>query len=143
MRQGTWAFLELQQESQTSLCVLRGYSGSIRVSAGESVLISSSGGTRCPFIFQQEPRDTYRVKISETGLLLRCEGKVGIPLPSKQGSQLLSRDQMGNTGLLPSCGENSGFLSSCDGYLREPLVLHREIQSFFPVSREFMGLLLK
>ena len=55
-------------------------------------------------------RGTYRVKIHETGLLLRCEGKVGIPLQLKQGSQPLSRDEMGNTGILLSFGENSGFL---------------------------------
>ena len=38
---------------------------------------------------------------------------------------------------------NPGFLSSCDGYLVETLVLHKGSQSSFPVSRGGLGLLLK
>ena len=38
----------------------------------------------------------------ETGLLLRCNGKVGIPLQTKQGNGPSSRDEEGKTGLFLS-----------------------------------------
>ena len=135
--------LEVQQPSQTSIYVVRGYSG---------FHSSRWWGIRpylelrrklVSFHLSTGTRGTYRVKIRETGLLLRCEGKVGIPLQLKQGSQPLSRDEMGNRGLLLSCGKNSGFLSSCNGYLGEPFVLHKETQSSFAVLKEYLGLLLK
>jgi len=46
--------------------------------------------------------------IGETGLLLRFEGNVGIPLESKQGKLLSSRDEVGNTGLFSTCGGKFG-----------------------------------
>ena len=42
--------------------------------------------------------------MGETGLLLKWEGKVGIPLELKEGNQPLSGDEVGNTGLFLSCG---------------------------------------
>ena len=42
--------------------------------------------------------------IGEKGLLLSCEGKVGIALVMKQGNQPSSHDEVGNTGLFSSCG---------------------------------------
>ena len=40
----------------------------------------------------------------ETGLLLRCDGNIGIPLQTKQGIGPSSRDEEGKPGLLLSCG---------------------------------------
>ena len=45
------------------------------------------------------------VSIAETGLILWCKGKVGIPLEMKQGKWASSRDEMENTGPFSSCGE--------------------------------------
>ena len=56
--------------------------------------------------------------IGETDLLLRIQGKVGIPLRSKQGNRPSSRDEVGNMGLVSNCG----------GKLRVPLDLRRVSQ---------------
>jgi len=40
----------------------------------------------------------------ETGLLLRCDQNVGIPLQMKQGNGTSSRDEEGKMGLFLSCG---------------------------------------
>ena len=90
LRQGSWAFS--------------------RGATGESEIISCCEGilvlpfnrcweisfnlevnrTRCRFDLWQEAWGSSRVSIYETGLLVRCEEKVGIPLESKQGNQLPS-----------------------------------------------------
>ena len=44
----------------------------------------------------------------ENGLLLRCRGKVGIPLQTKQGNGPSSRDEDMNPGLFLNCGEKLG-----------------------------------
>ena len=54
-----------------------------------------------------------QVTIGETGFILRCEGKVGIPLESEQGNRPSTRDEVGNM----------EFFSSCFGKLRVPLGL--------------------
>ena len=61
----------------------------------------------------QETRGSSRVAIGETGLLLRCKGKVGIPFVLRQSNWTLPGDEVGNTGLFSSCG----------GKLRVPLKL--------------------
>ena len=69
-----------------------------------------------------------------------CERKVGISLESKQVNRPSSRDEVGNMGLHLSYGRNLGFPLSCDGYLREPLELHKGSQASFQVSRGNSGL---
>ena len=44
----------------------------------------------------------------ETGLLLMCDGNVGIPLQTKQGIGPSSRDEEGKPGLFLSCGRKLG-----------------------------------
>ena len=44
----------------------------------------------------------------ETGLLLMCDGNVGIPLQTKQGIGPSSRDEEGKPGLFLSCGGKLG-----------------------------------
>ena len=39
----------------------------------------------------------------ETGLLLRCDGNIGIPLQTKQGNGTSSLDEEGKPGLFLSC----------------------------------------
>ena len=46
--------------------------------------------------------------MGKTGLLLKWEGKVGIPLELKEGNRPLSGDEVGNMGLFLSCGEKLG-----------------------------------
>ena len=49
----------------------------------------------------------------ETGLLLRCEGNIGIPLQMKQGIGPSSRDEGGKPGLFLSCGGKLGVPLEC------------------------------
>ena len=68
----------------------------------------------------------------ETGLLLMCDGNVGIPLQTKQGIGPSSRDEEGKPGLLLSCGgklcvplEGTGILGtflSCIKGVKFPFV---------------------
>ena len=59
----------------------------------------------------------------ETGLLLKCDGNIGIPLQMKQGIGPSSRDEEGKLGLFLIVVGNSVFLSSADGYVGELLEL--------------------
>ena len=53
--------------------------------------------------------------LHETSLILRCDGKVGIPFQIKQGNQPSSRDQEGRTGSDEVVQGTSVFLSSETG----------------------------
>ena len=61
----------------------------------EDIGVFSIGGTTpgVPLEFQ-----------GETGVLLRCNGNVRIPLQTKQGNGPSSRDEEGKLGLFLSCG---------------------------------------
>ena len=60
----------------------------------------------CPFHLRQQTQDPSHIPIAEGSLLLRCLWKIGIPLQSKPGSQLSSRDDLGCTELsLSFCAE--------------------------------------
>ena len=50
--------------------------------------------SRCLFHLRQETQRPDSMPIAEEGLLLKCLWKVGIPLQSKPGSQLSSRDDL-------------------------------------------------
>ena len=63
---------------------------SIGASAVESGLIWSGGGTRSPFSLQQDPRVSTRDLIGDTGLLLRCKGKLGFLLSWSREWALIS-----------------------------------------------------
>ena len=55
---------------------------------------------------RQQNQGPSHIPIAEGRLLLRCLWKVGIPLQSKPGNQLSSRDDMGCTELsLSYCAE--------------------------------------
>ena len=87
------------------------------------------------------PRASSRVSIGETGLFLSQEGKVGIPLESKQGNRPPSLDEVGNTGPFLSCGHNLGLQSSGDVNLGEHPELHKGSQASFRISRRNSRLL--
>ena len=59
-------------------------------------------GTWCPFHLRQQTQGPSHIPIGERSLLLRCLWKVGIPLESKPGNQLSSRDDLGYTELFSS-----------------------------------------
>jgi len=44
----------------------------------------------------------------QSGLLLRCDGNLGIPLQTKQGNGPSSRDEDMNPGLFMNCGGKLG-----------------------------------
>ena len=56
-----------------------------------------------PFHSRQKTQGPSHIPIAEGKLILRCLWKVGLPLQSKTGNQLSSRDDMGCTELSSSC----------------------------------------
>ena len=59
--------------------------------------------SRCPFHLRQQTQGPSHIPIAEGSLLLRCLWKVDIPLQSKPGNQLSSRDDLGCMELFSSC----------------------------------------
>ena len=57
----------------------------------------------CPFHLRQQTQGPSHIPIAEGSLLLKCLWKVGLPLQSKTGNQLSSRDDMGCKELSSSC----------------------------------------
>ena len=70
-----------------------------------------------------------------------ARGEVGIPLELKQGMSPHLEMRWGTRGSSRVASGNSGFLSSCDGYLREPLELRKGNKAFYQVLRGDLGLL--
>ena len=62
----------------------------------------------CPFYLRQQTQGPSHIPISERSLLLRCLWKVDIPLESKRGNQLSSRDALGCMELSSSSCTNLG-----------------------------------
>ena len=60
-------------------------------------------GNLCPFHLRQQTQGPSHIPIAERSLLLRCLWKVCIPLGSKPGNQLSSRDDLGYMELFSSC----------------------------------------
>src|SRR5574340_362679 len=59
-----------------------------------------------------EPRTRPRLeRLRETGLILRCDRKVGNHFQTKQGSRPSRPDQEGRKGSEEGCRKTSGFLS--------------------------------
>ena len=57
----------------------------------------------CPFHLRQQTQGPSHIPIAEGSPLLSCLWKVGIPLQSKPGNQLSSRDDLGCTELSSIC----------------------------------------
>ena len=64
--------------------------------------------SRCPFHWKHQIQGPSHIPIVEGSLLLRCLWKVGIPLQSKPGNQLTSRNDLGCTELSSSCCADIG-----------------------------------
>ena len=79
--------------------------------------------SRCAFHLRQQTQGPSHIPISEGSLLLRCLWKVGLPLQSKPGNQLSSRDTMGCTDLYSSCCAEIAVPLDLSWCLREPLEL--------------------
>ena len=96
------------------------------------IRVFSNGGTTpgVPLEFQ-----------GETGLFLRCNGNVGIPLQAKKGNGSSSQDEEGTMGLFLRCGGKLLFLSSGDGYLGGLPELPQWCQVAFCISRGNVGFL--
>ena len=80
--------------------------------------------SRGPFNLRQKAQGPSHIPIAEGKLLLKCLWKVGIPLQSKIGNQLSSRDDMG-------CMEPSLI---CCTEINVPLDLRRVSQGISGVS---------
>ena len=59
--------------------------------------------SRCPFHLRQQIQSPTHIFIAEGSLLFRCLRKVGLPLQSKPGNQLSSRDHIGYTEVSSGC----------------------------------------
>ena len=77
--------------------LLQGIEALSRVDGDIGVLANGGMTPRIPLEFQ-----------GETGLLLRCDGNVGIPLQMKQGNGPSPREEEGKMGLFLSCGGKLG-----------------------------------
>ena len=81
--------------------------------------------SRCPFHLRHKTYGPYHIPIAEGSLLSSCFWKVGIPLHSKPGNHLSSKDEL-------RCMELS---SSCCAEIGVPLVLRRVSQGISRVSQ--------
>ena len=59
--------------------------------------------SRFPFHLRQQTQGPSHIPIAERRLLLRCLWKVGLPIESKPGNKLSSRDDLGFRELFSSC----------------------------------------
>ena len=112
-----------QKDVRPPLLMRRGPRAFSRVSTGDSDIPSSSEmkdepafkplqgnpaffrvrASRCPFHLRQQTQGPSLIPIAERSLLLRCFWNVGVPLQSKLGNQLSSREDLGCTELSSSC----------------------------------------
>ena len=79
----------------------------------------------------------------ETGLLLRCDGNVGIPFQTKQGNRPSSRVEQGKRGLLLSCSWKLSVALESERISREALGFHKGCQVPFRLTRGNVGFLRK
>ena len=88
-----------------------------------------------PLELQWGLQETSRVASGKSSLLSSCKGERVIALESLQGNQASSHNERGNSGCFLRCNWKFGFLSSCDGDLREPLMLPQVSQASFQFAR--------
>ena len=65
--------------------------------------------SRCPFHLRQQPQGPSHIPIAVRSLLLQWLWKIGLPLESKPGNQLSSRDDLGYMTLSSSCCAELGL----------------------------------
>ena len=81
--------------------------------------------------------------LRETGLILRCDGKVGNPFQTKQGNRHTCRDQEGRMGSEEMVPGILGVPLEGDRYVGELCGSHQGCQVPFRTSRQHVGLLLR
>ena len=103
MRWGTRAFSRFSTEDSDipSSCKMKD-DPTFKSLQGNSALFRVRA-YQCPFHLRQQILGSSHMTIAERSLLLRCLWKVGIPLESKPGNQLLSRDDLGYMALFSIC----------------------------------------
>ena len=85
--------------------------------------------SRCPFHLWQQTQCPSHIPIADGSPLLRCLWKLRLPLQSKPGNQLSSRDDMGCTELSSSCCAETGVHLDLRRVLRESLKLRKGSQA--------------
>ena len=83
--------------------------------------------------FRQVPKGASRVAPGKSSLHSSCEGERGIVLASLQGNPASGCIERGISRSFLSCGRKPWVSSTCDGYLRELLIVPI-------VSQEYCGL---
>ena len=81
--------------------------------------------------------------LRETGLILRCDGKVGNPFQTKQGNRHTCRDQEGRMGSEEMVPGIFGVPLEGDRYVGELCWSHQGCQVPFRTSRRNVGLLMR
>ena len=74
--------------------------------------------------------------MGETDLLLRCTVKLGFLSTRSRGISPHFKTRWATQGPSQVAVGNSGFLSSCDGYLGEPLELQKGVKHPFQLQEE-------
>ena len=69
-----------------------------------------------------------------------CKGEHGINLMSQRGNRTSRRVEGGVSRSFSSCGRKHSVLSTCDGDLRERLMVAMGIQEYFGDGRDLSGL---
>ena len=88
--------------------------------SGHGVLVKSGPGNQG--FWKVAPPTRLRLEFPrETGLILKCDGKVGNPLQTKRGNGVSCRDQEGSRGSDEVVPGTSVFLSSETGMLGDTL----------------------
>ena len=99
MRQGTRAFSRVSTGDSDipSSCEMKDVPAFRRLP--ENLAFFRVRESQCPFHLRQQTQGFSHIHIAERSLLLRCLWKGGIPLESKPGNQLSSRENLGYTEL--------------------------------------------
>ena len=148
-----WELFEWPKWSQASYGVLRGNSGLLsrpsrkrRASShdekGISWFFSSCGGKfGVSLELGRGTQGASRVAPGKSSHHLSCEGEHGIALESRPGDGASIRIEGGISRSFSSCGRKLCVPLSCDGDLRELLMVPMRSQESFGVVRGFSGFL--
>ena len=95
MRWGTWVSSKVSTEDSDfpSSCEMKDEPAFKPLQGNPTLFLVRD--SRYPLHLRQQTQGPSHIPIAEGSLLLRCLWKVGIPLQSKPGNQLSSRDNLG------------------------------------------------
>ena len=139
---GTWGFFPNDARKNCPFVLTAFTGGSSERCPGIGFL--SRGDREIGVLRNVEPPTRPRLEcLRETGLILRCDRKVGNPFQTKQGSRPSCRDQEGRRGSEEVVPENPVFLSKETGMPGNFVGAHQGCQVRFRPPIPNVGLLLR